>query len=122
MPGTKPCPVTTAHAVALDELMAVTAGVELLLVPLSGAASTVFSPTRVNAATVRIEAADHHVICTDKRGQYAHGRDQPERGISRDGKCEANYVGFAGAPVAVENRRRALPIHVARSLNVCRNH
>src|SRR5207302_6107985 len=44
----------------------------------------------------------------------------PERSVTCDGEGEADDVGFARAPVAVQNRRRALPIDIARPLNVRR--
>src|SRR5207247_4195870 len=34
-------------------------------------------------------------------------------------KGQADHVGFAGAPIAVQNRCRARNIDIARSLNVC---
>ena len=78
--------------------------------------------TGVNAAAVWIKPADDHVIDPDERGQDAHRRDQPERGVAGDSERQPNDVGLARAPVAVENRGRALPIHIARPLNVCRDH
>ncbi len=76
---------------------------------------------RINAAAVRIKAADDHVIDADERGENAHRRDEPERGIAGDGKGEADDVGFARAPVAVKNRGRARNIDIARALNVSWN-
>src|SRR5256714_10729766 len=73
---------------------------------------------RVNAAAVGIETADDHVIDPDERGQHAHRGDEPKRGVTGDGKGETDDVGFARSPVAVQNRPRALPIDIARSLNV----
>src|SRR5438046_7921712 len=73
----------------------------------------------VNAAAVWIQAADDHVVETDERSEHAHRRDQPKRCVSGDGKSQANHVGLARAPIAIKNCRRALPIHIARSLNVC---
>src|SRR6266542_820716 len=54
----------------------------------------------------------------DGRSEHAHRRDQPKRTVAGDGERKPNDVGFAGAPVAVQNRRRPLPIHIARPLNV----
>src|SRR5256886_2693948 len=73
----------------------------------------------INAAAVRVEAADDHVVEPDEGGEHAHRSDQPERGVAGNRKGEADHVGFAGAPVAVQNRRRARNIDIARSLNVC---
>src|SRR6266516_1155167 len=73
----------------------------------------------VNAATVRIKAADDHVVEADECGEHAHRRDQPERRVAGHRKSQANHISFAGAPVAVQNRGRAFPIDIARSLNVC---
>src|SRR5437762_2167670 len=74
--------------------------------------------TRVDTAPVRIKPADDHVVEADQRGEHAHRGDQPKRCVARDRERETDHVGFAGTPVAVENRRGALPIHIARSLNV----
>src|SRR5207247_8440280 len=74
---------------------------------------------RINSAAVGIQPADDHVVETDECSEYAHCPDQPERCVSGDGKSQADHVGLAGAPVAVQNRRRAFPVHIARSLSVC---
>src|SRR5438552_14625895 len=73
----------------------------------------------IHTATVGVKPADDHVVDPDKRSQEAHRCDQPKRSITGDSKGETNHVGLARSPVAVQNRRRALPIHIARSLNVC---
>src|SRR6266566_6161113 len=62
---------------------------------------------RVNAAAIRIEAADDHVVETNERGEHAHQGDEPERCVAGNGKSETDDVGFARAPVAVKNRGRA---------------
>src|SRR6266568_8574410 len=74
--------------------------------------------TRVDSAAVRIQAADDHVVDADKGGENAHRGDEPERGITADGKGKADDVGFARAPIAVQNRGRARYIDIARTLNV----
>src|SRR6266568_5527875 len=74
--------------------------------------------TRVDSAAVRIQAADDHVVDADKGGENAHRGDEPERGITADGKGKADDVGFARAPIAVKNRSRAGYIDIARTLNV----
>src|SRR5204863_6339598 len=74
--------------------------------------------TRVDTAPVRIKPADDHVAEADQRRKHAHRGDQPEGGVAGDRERETDDVGFAGTPVAVKNRRRALPIHIARTLNV----
>ena len=66
----------------------------------------------VDAAAIRIEAADDHVVEPDERGEHAHRGDQPERRVPGDRESKADDVGFARAPIAVKNRRRALPIHI----------
>src|SRR6266480_3385360 len=76
------------------------------------------SHTGIDAATVWIEPTDHDIIRTHQCGQHAHGRDQPERRISGNGERKPNHIGLAGAPVAVKNRCRALPIDIARTFNV----
>src|SRR5436190_7590735 len=74
--------------------------------------------TRINAAAVWIKPADDHVVEADQRSERAHRGDQPKRRVTGDRERETDHVGFAGTPVAVKNRRRALPIHIARTLNV----
>src|SRR2546426_11174561 len=73
---------------------------------------------RVNAAAVRIKAADDHVVEANERGEHAHQGDEPERCVASDSKGEAYDIGFARAPIAVKNRSRARNIDVARTLNV----
>src|SRR6266481_4115661 len=73
----------------------------------------------VNAAAVRIKAADDHVVEADECSEHAHRRDQPERSVTADRERKPNDVGLARPPIAIKDRRRALPVHIARSLNVC---
>src|SRR5947207_5571449 len=73
----------------------------------------------INAAAVGIKAADDHVVEADECSEHAHRRDQPKRCISGDGKSQANHIGLTRPPIAIKNCRRALPVHIARSLNVC---
>src|SRR5438045_1000406 len=73
----------------------------------------------INAAAVGIQAADDHVVEADECSEHAHRRDQPKRCVAGDGKSQANHIGLARAPIAVQDCGRALPIHIARSLNVC---
>src|SRR5207237_3391432 len=73
----------------------------------------------INAAAVGIQAADDHVVEADECSEHAHRRDQPKRCVSGDGKSQANHIGLARPPIAIKNCRRALPVHIARSLNVC---
>src|SRR5439155_1681080 len=75
--------------------------------------------TGVNAAAVGIKAANDHVVEADECSEHAHRRDQPERTVTGDGERKPNDVGLARPPIAVQNRRRALPIHIARTFNVC---
>src|SRR5438093_8476441 len=77
------------------------------------------SHASVNAAAVGIKAADDHVVEANECSEHAHRSDQPKRCISGDGKSQANHIGLARPPVAVQDCGRALPIHIARSLNVC---
>src|SRR6266513_118124 len=76
------------------------------------------SHTRVDAAAVRIEAADDHVIDPNQRDEHAHQGDQPERSVAGHGEREADDIGFARAPIAVKNRGRTRHIDIARTLNV----
>src|SRR5436305_8475229 len=73
----------------------------------------------VNAAAVGIQAADDHVVETDECSEHAHRRDQPKRCVTGGGKSQANHIGLTRPPIAIKNCRRALPVHIARSLNVC---
>src|SRR5437773_11101291 len=73
----------------------------------------------VNAAAVGIKAADDHVVEADECSEHAHRRDQPKRTVACDSERKPNDVGLARPPVAIKDCRRALPIHIARSLNVC---
>src|SRR5438034_3138254 len=73
----------------------------------------------VNAAAVGIQAADDHVVETDECSEHAHRRDQPKRCVTGGGKSQANHIGLARPPITIKNCRRALPVHIARSLNVC---
>src|SRR5438067_12779475 len=78
------------------------------------------SHARVNAATVGVKTADDHVINADECGQYTHQGDEPKRGVTGDGEGKTDDVGLARAPVTVEDRSRAFPIDIARTLNVGR--
>src|SRR5437667_5352125 len=73
----------------------------------------------VNAAAVGIKAADDHVVEADECSEHAHRRDQPKRTAAGDSERQANHVGLTRPPIAIKNCRRALPVHIARSLNVC---
>src|SRR5438876_6012607 len=73
----------------------------------------------VNAAAVRIKAADDHVVEADECSEHAHRRDQPKRTIAGDSERKPNDVGLTRPPIAIKNCRRALPVHIARSFNVC---
>src|SRR5207248_9287080 len=73
---------------------------------------------RVNAAAVGIKTANDQVVDPDESSKHAHRGDQPERSVTGNSEGEADDVGFARAPIAVQNRGRAFPIDVARTLNV----
>src|SRR5438445_12293293 len=73
----------------------------------------------VNAAAVGIKTADDHVVEADEGSEHAHRCDQPKRAVACDSERKPNDVGLARPPIAVKNCRRALPIDIARSLNVC---
>src|SRR5438132_5102764 len=73
----------------------------------------------INAAAVGIKTADDHVVEADECSEDAHCRDQPERRIAGHGKSQANHIGLTRPPIAIKNCRRALPVHIARWLNVC---
>src|SRR5438552_14153314 len=96
------------HQIISDEQKRADDGYDFAAMPHAG----------VNAAAVGIKAADDHVVEADERSEHAHRRDQPKRTVAGDSERKPNDVGFAGPPIAVQNRRRALPIHIARPLNV----
>src|SRR5213594_2276643 len=73
----------------------------------------------VNAAAVGIKAADDHVVEADECSEHAHRRDQPKRTVSGDSERKPDDIRLARPPIAIKNCRRALPVHIARSLNVC---
>ena len=77
---------------------------------------------RIDAAAVRVMLADRHVVHADQRGEHAHGGDEPEGGVARDGEGEAHHVGFARAPVSVENGGGAPGIEVARAFGTGSDH
>src|ERR1700730_12792457 len=68
----------------------------------------------VNSPSVRIMPADGHVIHADERHQHAHGQDQPERAVAGYRESQANDVGFARAPIAVENRSSSRRVDITR--------
>src|SRR2546422_10816235 len=74
---------------------------------------------RVHSPAVWIKAADDHVVEADECSEHAHRGDQPKRCVTGDRKSQANHISFASAPIAVKDRSRALPIDIARSLDVC---
>jgi len=76
----------------------------------------------VDTAAVRIMAADYHVVNAHERGKQGHGGNEPKRRVARDGESEPDDVGFAGAPVAVEDGSGARPIDVAWTFGVADDH
>src|SRR5437667_809014 len=97
------------HQVICDEQKRADDGYDFAAMPHAG----------VNAAAVGIKAADDHVVEADECSEHAHRRDQPKRTVACDSERKPNDVGLARPPVAIKDCRRALPIHIARSLNVC---
>ena len=77
---------------------------------------------RVNAAAIGIEPANDHVVDADESGEHAHRGDQPERSVTGDGKGESDDVGFARAPIPVENRSRAWHVDIARPPDIGWDH
>src|SRR6185312_5705640 len=65
-------------------------------------------------------AADNDVINPDQPGNRANREDDWQRRKSGREKSETDDVGFARAPVAVEQRRRAFPINIARPMHAGR--
>ena len=77
---------------------------------------------RINAAAVGIEPANDYVIDADESGKHAHRGDEPERCITGNRKRETDDVGFACAPVPVENRSRARHVDIARPPDIGWDH
>src|ERR1700747_808087 len=76
----------------------------------------------INPASLRIVTADGHVVYADKRHQDTHPNDQPERAVSSYGKCQADYVRFAGAPIAVKDCSGPRRINIARPFGPGNDH
>src|SRR5262245_19178937 len=70
----------------------------------------------VNAAAIRIQATDNHVVDPDQNDERAHRRDEPKRRIARDCESETDDVGLTGAPIAIQNRRSTRDVDVAWTL------
>jgi len=62
-------------------------------------------------------AADDHVIDSDQPGQRADGKDDRERGETGGKESQTDDIGFARAPITIEERGRAPPINIARAMH-----
>src|ERR1019366_8000708 len=69
----------------------------------------------IDTATVGEMLADPDVIDADQAGQRADGQQVWQRGKTHRREGQADDIGFAGAPVAVEQRRGWHPPDVARA-------
>ena len=72
---------------------------------------------RVDAAAIGKMGADDDVVVGHHRGQHADRENDRQRRKAGGDESEADDVGLARAPVAVEQRRGALPIDIARPMN-----
>src|SRR5437660_7939943 len=61
--------------------------------------------------------ADNYVIDPHQTGEGAHGKNDRQRRKSGGDKRQTDHVRLAGAPIAVEQGARALPIQIARSMH-----
>src|SRR6185503_4485330 len=66
--------------------------------------------------------ADNHVAVSDHGGQDAHGQDDGKRGITGGNKGQANNIGLACSPIAIEQRRGAFPVDVPWAVNAAAIH
>ena len=69
----------------------------------------------VDAASVRMKAADRNVIQGDQRGEDKHGREVPEAAVSGESEGDAQNVGNGRTPVAIEDGGAAEPPENARA-------
>src|SRR5689334_19021542 len=65
--------------------------------------------------------ANNDVVVADNGGQHTNREDDRERGKPCRNERESQHVGLACTPVPVEQRGGALPIHIARPMDSCRN-
>jgi hypothetical protein len=73
---------------------------------------------RINTTAFRKVFADPNVIQTDQCREHADGEHKPKRTVHRQRKRDTDDVGFARAPIAIQQGGRAFPIDIARTLNV----
>ena len=71
----------------------------------------------IDAAAIGEMRADDDVVVGDDRGQHADRQDDRQRRKAGRDEGEADDVGLARAPIAVEQRGGALPIDVARTMD-----
>src|SRR4029077_13409588 len=57
------------------------------------------------------------VIDSDQTGEHADGKNDWQRRKSRGEKRQPDHIGFARAPIAVEQRGCAFPINIARPMH-----
>ena len=81
--------------------------------PGRGEEAALFPGRGINAAAIGEMRADDNVIETDDGGERADGKDEREGGEARRDKSEADDIGFACAPVAIEKGGGPLPVDVA---------
>ena len=77
--------------------------------------SALFSCRGINAAAIREMRANNNIVVGHHRGEHADREDDRQGAEARRDKSQADDVGFARSPIAVKQRCRAFPIHVARA-------
>ena len=71
----------------------------------------------IHAAAAGKTAADNHVVEPDDEGQGADGEDDWQGGKAHRGEGQTDDVGFARAPVAVEQAGCAAPAEIAGTVD-----
>ena len=72
---------------------------------------------RIDAAAVGEVLADPNVVNANQAGQRADGQQVRQRRETHRRDRQADDIGFAGAPIAVEQRGSPHPAHIARAPN-----
>src|SRR2546423_6183853 len=71
----------------------------------------------INAAAIWKMGADNNVVVADDRGEGANCENDRERSETGGNKSKADNVGFARAPISVEESSRAFPIHISWAMD-----
>src|SRR5439155_23599285 len=79
--------------------------------------AALLSSGRIDTAAVRKMRADNNVVETNDCRERAYREDDRKRRETSGDKCEAEHIGFARTPVAIEQRGRPFPVDVARTMH-----